>query len=76
VCLCVCVFVCRAASQIRRKNSWPFLEPVDPVALNIPDYLEVVTTPMDLTTVKVSIRCRDSHSLHEFNTSQCAVEMS
>ena len=58
--VCVCVH-----GQIRRKNSWPFLEPVDPVALNIPDYLEVVKTPMDLSTVKVlasffqqSVQCR------------------
>jgi hypothetical protein len=31
--------------------SWPFLTPVDPVALNIPDYPLVITHPMDLGTV-------------------------
>jgi len=30
----------------------PFLEPVDPIALNIPDYLEVVQTPMDISTIE------------------------
>eukprot|EP00952_Eustigmatos_sp_NYUAD-ZCMA_P013569 53686-Eustigmatos_ZCMA.PRE.1 len=30
-----------------------FLAPVDPVELDIPDYFEVVTKPMDLGTVQV-----------------------
>ena len=29
----------------------PFLEPVDPVALGIPDYLEVIKKPMDLSSM-------------------------
>lgn len=29
----------------------PFLEPVDPIALNIPEYTEIVKQPMDLSTV-------------------------
>lgn len=29
----------------------PFLEPVDPVALNIPEYPEVIKHPMDLSTI-------------------------
>lgn len=28
---------------MRNKNSWPFLEPVDPVALELDDYLEVLS---------------------------------
>ena len=28
---------------MRNKNSWPFLEPVDPVALELDDYLEVAS---------------------------------
>lgn len=31
---------------------WPFLKPVDPVALNLPDYFTVIKKPMDLGTVK------------------------
>jgi len=31
--------------------SWPFIEPVDPVVLNLPDYFIVITKPMDLGTV-------------------------
>ena len=30
----------------------PFMEPVDPVALGLPDYFDVVSTPMDLGTVR------------------------
>jgi len=32
------------------QKAYPFLEPVDPVAMNLPDYFKVVTQPMDLTT--------------------------
>jgi bromodomain-containing factor 1 len=32
--------------------AWPFMEPVDPVKLGIPDYFNVIKTPMDLSTVK------------------------
>jgi len=34
-----------------RPGSWPFLEPVDPIALGIPDYHEVIKRPMDLGSV-------------------------
>jgi hypothetical protein len=36
----------------RAPNAWIFHEPVDPVKLNIPDYFEIVKSPMDLGTVK------------------------
>jgi len=38
---------------INHDCSGPFLKPVDPVALEIPDYLTRIKTPMDLGTVKV-----------------------
>ncbi|KAK0610302.1 Bromodomain-containing factor 1 [Lasiodiplodia hormozganensis] len=34
-----------------RDFSYPFLQPVDPVALNIPQYLKIIKRPMDLGTV-------------------------
>jgi hypothetical protein len=37
------------------KSAWPFQDPVDPIALNIPDYFTVITRPMDLGTVEVRI---------------------
>lgn len=39
-----------------RKLVWPFDEPVDPVALRIPDYPLVVKRPMDLDTVLKRLR--------------------
>ena len=32
--------------------NWPFMIPVDPVALNIPDYFDVIKQPMDLGTIR------------------------
>ncbi|XP_063684056.1 bromodomain testis-specific protein-like isoform X3 [Bolinopsis microptera] len=39
----------------RNRYCWPFQKPVDPVALNIPDYLTVVKKPMDFGTIKKNI---------------------
>jgi hypothetical protein len=41
-------------------NAWPFNQPVDPVALNIPDYLDVVKQPMDLGTIKTQFVAGES----------------
>jgi hypothetical protein len=35
----------------RHANGGPFLLPVDPIALGVPNYLEVVKQPMDVSTV-------------------------
>ena len=35
----------------RHAKSGPFLDPVDPIALGIPDYTTVVKTPMDISTL-------------------------
>jgi hypothetical protein len=37
---------------MRQESAIPFLEPVDPVAMNLPDYFEIIKKPMDLGTVK------------------------
>ncbi|KAF3449831.1 hypothetical protein FNV43_RR05910 [Rhamnella rubrinervis] len=34
------------------ESAWVFNTPVDPVALNIPDYFSIITSPMDLGTIK------------------------
>ncbi|KAJ3318392.1 hypothetical protein HDV06_003077 [Boothiomyces sp. JEL0866] len=36
----------------RRKGSHIFHNPVDPVALNIPTYFDVIKTPMDISTIE------------------------
>ena len=33
----------------------PFLDPVDPIALGIPDYSDVIKTPMDLSTISTKL---------------------
>ncbi|KAI8641098.1 Bromodomain-containing protein [Parasitella parasitica] len=35
-----------------RQLAYPFLEPVDPVAMNLPDYAAIVHHPMDLSTIE------------------------
>lgn len=39
------------SSLKKHRFAWPFLQPVDAEALNIPDYYEVITHPMDLSTI-------------------------
>uniref|UniRef100_A0A6B2LHN7 Bromo domain-containing protein n=1 Tax=Arcella intermedia TaxID=1963864 RepID=A0A6B2LHN7_9EUKA len=48
------------------KSAWPFLEPVDPIALSIPDYPEIIKNPMDLRTVEENLDNDEYHSLDEF----------
>ena len=38
------------------KNSVPFLKPVDPVALNLPRYPEIIKNPMDLSTMDSKLK--------------------
>lgn len=42
--------------------AWPFLEPVDPVAMNLPTYFDVVRHPMDLHTMHTKL------SNHQYQT--------
>jgi E1A/CREB-binding protein len=36
----------------QQEESMPFREPVDPLQLGIPDYLDIIKQPMDLSTIK------------------------
>lgn len=38
------------------KYGYVFNEPVDPVALGVPDYFTVITSPMDLGTIKAKLQ--------------------
>ena len=44
---------CQKILCMLRKNkySWPFKEPVDPIAMGIPQYREIIKNPMDLKTI-------------------------
>ncbi|XP_069560081.1 bromodomain testis-specific protein isoform X6 [Brachyistius frenatus] len=42
----------------RHQYSWPFRQPVDAVALCLPDYYAIITNPMDLTTIKKRLQNR------------------
>ncbi|CAO3608282.1 unnamed protein product [Cunninghamella blakesleeana] len=48
--------------------SYPFLEPVDPIALNIPHYATIVPNPMDLGTMTKKLRSGVYKSLKEFES--------
>jgi len=45
-----CVSILRSLKKM--SGSHPFLKPVDPVALNIPDYFDIIKKPMDLGTIE------------------------
>ena len=45
----------------QKKLSWAFNEPVDPVALGIPDYPAIIKHPMDLRTIEDAHARRDLH---------------
>lgn len=52
----------------RNVNATPFLKPVDPIALGIPDYPEKIKHPMDISTVKNKLDLKQYHSPDEFNS--------
>lgn len=40
---------------MKHRYGWPFLAPVDPVKLNIPDYFDIIQNPMDFGTIEKRI---------------------
>jgi len=43
-----------------------FLKPVDPIALGIPDYFEVIKNPMDLGTIEQNLKSHSYREVDEF----------
>ena len=50
----------------RHRDAGPFLAPVDPVALGIPQYFDVVKNPMDVSTVEKKLNEGAYGSLDDF----------
>jgi len=48
------------------SRSYPFLKPVDPVLLNIPDYLTIIKHPMDLSTIMSKIKENKYKDINEY----------
>ncbi|GAA5810926.1 hypothetical protein MFLAVUS_004354 [Mucor flavus] len=49
-----------------RDINYPFLQPVDVVALNIPDYVDIVKHPMDLATIERKLAEGDYEEPEQF----------
>ncbi|KAM7393173.1 hypothetical protein PAMA_008024 [Pampus argenteus] len=56
----------------RHNFAWPFYHPVDAVSLGLPDYHKIITSPMDLGTIKKRLENNyywsASECLQDFNT--------
>jgi bromodomain-containing factor 1 len=50
----------------KRNEASPFLQPVDPVALGIPTYPQIVTRPMDLSTAERKTQQGQYRNVDEF----------
>lgn len=48
--------------------SAPFMSPVDPVALNVPNYFKVIKTPMDISTVSENLQSGHYTKAKDFET--------
>ncbi|KAL2341074.1 hypothetical protein Fmac_009014 [Flemingia macrophylla] len=53
-------------SLISHSYGWVFSKPVDPVALNIPDYFTIISHPMDLGTIKSKLEKHLYSDIEEF----------
>ena len=45
---------------------WPFLQPVDPVALGIPHYRDIIKEPMDLSTIRKKLDLQEYSAAEDF----------
>jgi len=50
----------------KSRNAVMFQKPVDPVALNLPRYFEIITHPMDLSTMERKIKTREYKSVNDY----------
>lgn len=50
----------------KNKNAWPFKEPVDPIAMGIPHYRDIVLNPMDLQTAEENLLANKYTTMSQF----------
>lgn len=50
----------------KHKRAIAFLDPVDPIAFNIPDYFDIIKRPMDLGTVDKKLSNEEYSTVEEF----------
>lgn len=53
--------------MVKLKDASIFLEPVDPVKLQIPTYFDVVKRPMDLSTMDKKLKDGQYSDIQQFN---------
>ena len=58
---------------MKHRNAWPFLEPVDPIEHNVPDYFDVVKTPMDFGTISLRLKNNKYSNMTAFISAICLV---
>lgn len=65
-------FCRQVLSELTKKThqniNWPFMQPVDPVALGIPDYFSVIKNPMDLGTIRRKLDNREYLNADQFES--------
>ncbi|KAI9729328.1 MAG: hypothetical protein M1818_008545 [Claussenomyces sp. TS43310] len=61
-----CDEVLTEIKKAKYTENLPFLVPVDPVALNVPDYFKIIKTPMDLQTVTTHLHSGQYESAKDF----------
>ncbi|KAF8539980.1 Bromodomain-containing protein [Trichophaea hybrida] len=52
--------------KVHEPYAFPFYHPVDPVALNIPDYFKIIKRPMDLATIQDKLKMNSYENANEF----------
>ncbi|KAJ5720771.1 uncharacterized protein N7483_008705 [Penicillium malachiteum] len=60
-------FLTKCVSSLKRMHDSRFYrEPVDPIKLNIPNYLQIITQPMDMSTIERKLKANDYSSSQAF----------
>ena len=52
-------------SMMRVSAAWIFNQPVDPEKLHIPDYLDIITKPMDFGTIRENLKKHEYFKIEE-----------